>query len=119
MKRLKILVGPALLLFSIPAFAQIGCVLQLPPNANVAAIVANAGGVVLDAVSDTNQLLLSVPNCSPQSPPSGVTWQEPNSSTTLPSNPHAKYLVSPQTAAPSWYDSQPAFGLINLNGGLT
>jgi subtilisin family serine protease len=119
MKCLKILVGLALLLFGVPAFAQIGCVLQLPPNADVAAIAANAGGAVVDAMPDVNQILLSVPNCSPNSPPSGVTWQEPNASTTFPSNPHPAYLVASPNAAASWYSTQPSFGLINLNGGLT
>ena len=118
MKHLKILLSGGLLLFSVPAFAQIGCVLQLPPNANVDAIAANAGGALMDVDAAANQLLLSVPNCSFNSN-SDVRWGELNASTTLPSNSHARYIVAPPTAAASWYTTQPSFGLVHLSGALT
>src|SRR5213083_499009 len=118
MKGLKKLFGLALFLLAVPAFAQIGCVIQLPPNANVNAIAAHAGGAVVGVIPEANQFLLSVPNCSANSD-SDIRWAELNASTTLPSNSHARYIVAAPTVAASWYTTQPNFGLVHLSGALT
>src|SRR5439155_15110215 len=107
-----------LVLFNVQAFAQIGMVIQYPPNANVAAIAEHAGGAVVDCIPEANQCLLSVPATAHLSD-SEVNWREWNQGTTLPSSPHARYLQVAPTTAADWYKTQPAFVLTHLAEALT
>ena len=126
-KRLRLLLGFVLLLFSVfsfPAFADDHHILlSLPANANVANAVASiGGGVQVGAVFSSQEGLLlhlivpAVPNCSSNST---IRFCEEITLTSLPSNPHARcWVTAPQTADASWYKTQPSFRLINLNNAL-
>ena len=127
MKSLKILLVSVSFLFSIfsvPAFAQISVVVNLPANANIDNFANGVHGAAQDRMADPdgdgNLLLLSMPgNGIPQIPANGGRSFELNSSTTLPSNPHSGCWIAAPTAAASWYQTQPNFRLINLSRALT
>lgn len=108
-----------LTLFNGQAFGQTGLVIQLPPNANINAIVDHAGGPVVDAIPEANQLLLSVPAAPKNLPDGDARWMELNEGTTLLSSPHAAYLTVSPNAAADWYKTQPAFVHVNLQPALT
>jgi len=101
------------------AFAQRGLVVQLPPQANIDAIAAHAGGAVVDVIPGANQFLLSVPVIPDHLPDNDVRWMEANSATTLMSNPHTGFLQAAPNTAASWYKTQPALSLVRLGGALT
>jgi serine protease len=105
--------------FSVHAFSQIGIIVQLSPQADPNQVAASFNGVVVEALSDANQFLLSVP-AMPSGPLSNdVRWIEANNPSTLPSNPRTGYLTVKQNAAADWYNAQPAFALIKLSEALT
>ncbi|PYS54216.1 MAG: hypothetical protein DMG13_09100 [Acidobacteria bacterium] len=108
-----------LALFNVPAVAQIGLVVQLPPTANIAAVALHANGAVVDVIPEANQFLLSVPAAPSHLADTDVRWMELNQGATLPSAPHARYLQVAPNTAPGWYKTQPALALTNLGGALT
>lgn len=107
------------LLLDSSAFAQVGLVVQLPPNANIDAIAAHAGGAVVDVIPSAHQFLLSVPAIPKNLPDTDIRWMEANRATTLMSSPHAGFLQAAPNSAASWYRTQPSLSLIHLSGALT
>src|SRR5262245_27794450 len=118
MRRPWLLLIFALVFFTVQAFAQIGVVVQLPPNADVNNLAAHANGTVVAVLPEANQFLLSVP-VPPLLLASDDEWIELNQGTRLPSGPHHVYISGPTTPVPDWYKTQPAFGLINLPSAST
>jgi subtilisin family serine protease len=106
-------------LFNFQAFAQIGLVVQLPPNANVETIAEHANGAVVDVLVEANQILLSVPAVPKNLTSNEVRWMELNQGTTLPSSPHPAHFSVSHKRDADWYKTQPALLLINLAGALT
>jgi len=105
--------------FNVCAFSQIGIVVQLSPQTDPNEVAARFNGVVVEALSDANQFLLSVP-AIPTGPLSNdIRWIETNQPSTLPSNPRTGYLTVKQNAAADWYNAQPSFALIKLPNALT
>lgn len=105
--------------FNVHAFSQIGIVVQLSPQTDPNEVAARFNGVVLEALPESNQFLLSVP-AIPTGPLSNdIRWMEPNQPSTLPSNPRTGYLTVTQNTAADWYKAQPAFALIKLSDALT
>src|SRR5215471_4080577 len=105
--------------FNVHAFSQIGIVVQLSPQTDPNEVAARFNGVVLEALTDSNQFLLSVP-AIPTGPFSNdIRWIEANQPSTLPSNPRTGYLTVTQNTAADWYKAQPAFALIKLSDALT
>ena len=101
-------------LFATQALAQVGLIVQLPPQANVQAIADHAGGAIVDVMPSASQFLLSVPALPHNLPDNDIRWMEANQRTVLLSNPRTGYLQAPQNAAASWYKTQPTLGLIKL-----
>ena len=118
MRRLLLLLTLILALFNVQAFAQIGLIVQLPPNANIQAVANHAGGFVVDVIPEASQFLLSVPAATNLLSDSDVHWKELNQGTTLQSGPRVGYLHAPAAAAADWYKTQPSFVLINLSSAL-
>ena len=104
--------------FNLHAFAQIGMVVQLPPNANIDAVAEHAGGAIVAVMPEAQQFLLSVPAVPNHLADSDVRWMELNQAAVVPSSPHAKYLNSSNNAAADWYKNQPSFTLINVQQAL-
>jgi serine protease len=119
MRRNCLLLVFLLALFNADAFSQIGVVVQLSPQADPNEVAARFNGVVLEALSDANQFLFSVP-AMPTGPLSNdIRWIEANQPSTLPSNPRTAYLTVKQNADADWYKAQPSFALIKLSDALT
>jgi serine protease len=119
MRRNCLLLVFLLALFNADAFSQIGVVVQLSPQVDPNEVAARFNGVVLEALSDANQFLLSVP-AMPTGPLSNdIRWIEANQPSTLPSNPRTAYLTVKQNADADWYKAQPSFALIKLSDALT
>src|SRR3989442_3717206 len=120
MKSLKILLVSVSFLFSIfsvPAFAQISVVVNLPANANIDNFANGVHGAAQDRMADPdgdgNLLLLSMPgNGIPQIPANGGHSFELNYSNTLPSNPPSRRWGAAPTAAASRDPTQPNFRLV-------
>jgi subtilisin family serine protease len=106
-------------IFNVQGFAQIGLVVQLPPNANISNVAAHANGAVITALPEANQFLLSVPAVPNNLSDNEVRWMELNQGSRLPAAPHAAYLTVAASATSDWYKTQPSFTLIHLPAALT
>jgi subtilisin family serine protease len=119
MRRWWLFCVASLSFLNLQAFAQIGLVVQLPPTANIDSVATHANGVIVGAIPEAHQFLLSVPATPHNLPDNEVHWMELNQGTSLPSGPHHQYVDVPATAGADWYNTQPPFARINLQNALT
>jgi subtilisin family serine protease len=110
------------------AEAQVPVIVQLSPLGNILSVTRVLNGTVLDSIPNTHIYLLNLPLSStlnsllsPLSPVLGllgIQWAEVNSGVTLPNVGQLGVLQVAGSAAPNWYQAQPAWQLMHAPNAL-